>query len=281
MPETIGQRICWLRQEILGLTQEEFASRLHVSRNHISTVETEKANPSESLLALIACVFCVSFDWLTTGEPPMHDPANRAAYFLRAIGPAAARMEDLTTPAKRIRYLRAGYGLTRKDFARQMHKEEEYIARLESGKVEMTEEDAKLFHHAVKANAEWLLKGEGLPLDEEGINWIAGQLVGAMKGAAPGFPVALETVLDKYNVEQAMAICRRKYGDILIRHTLGEIEAGEIDQNLNEILQGIVLFWGNSSPELKTWFKVQFNMTFPMIEELKKSLTESSATKLA
>jgi hypothetical protein len=39
------------------------------------------------------------------------------------------------------------------------------------------------------------------------------------------------------------------------------------DKELNNIIEGIKLFWKQSKEEVRTWFKLQFRRTFPEIEE--------------
>lgn len=57
-----------------GLTQQEFADRLKVSRSNIATYETGKSNLGESTVALICRTFGVNELWLRTGEGEMLRP---------------------------------------------------------------------------------------------------------------------------------------------------------------------------------------------------------------
>ena len=63
---TMNGRIKTLRLA-LGLTQEEFATRLHVKRGTITNYEIGRNTPTSSVLALIYREFSVSPDWLERG----------------------------------------------------------------------------------------------------------------------------------------------------------------------------------------------------------------------
>ena len=68
--ETIGERIKRLRG-FLGMTQEEFASRIGSARNTIAGYEIGKREPSSQAIALICNVFNVNPSWLKSGSGEM------------------------------------------------------------------------------------------------------------------------------------------------------------------------------------------------------------------
>lgn len=69
----IGDRIKALRKAV-NLTQEEFASRLKISKGFVSNLEKGRVLPSEQLIHLMAYEFSSSEYWLTTGEDSMFLP---------------------------------------------------------------------------------------------------------------------------------------------------------------------------------------------------------------
>lgn len=73
---TIGIRIKQLRK-VLGLTQQEFADKIKVSRSNIATYEVGKNNPAEAVTNLICREFNVSGPWLRTGEGEMFVAKSR------------------------------------------------------------------------------------------------------------------------------------------------------------------------------------------------------------
>lgn len=64
---SIGQRILSLRKA-LKLTQEEFSSRLKISKGFLSNLEKGVRFPSDQLIKLISYEFSSSENWLETGE---------------------------------------------------------------------------------------------------------------------------------------------------------------------------------------------------------------------
>lgn len=67
---TIKNRIKAIRKHF-GLTQQEFADRLKISRNNIASYETGKSNLGDAIVSLICREFNVSEYWLRTGEGEM------------------------------------------------------------------------------------------------------------------------------------------------------------------------------------------------------------------
>ena len=64
---SIGKRIRKRRQE-LKLTQEDLASTLGLTPQHISGIEQDKRNPSLSSLAKLAEELGITVDYLVTGK---------------------------------------------------------------------------------------------------------------------------------------------------------------------------------------------------------------------
>lgn len=71
---TISDRIRQIRTGA-GLSQEEFAARIGISRRSLQTAEAGENTPRESTLRAICTAFDVSRAWLDTGEG---DPAAEA-----------------------------------------------------------------------------------------------------------------------------------------------------------------------------------------------------------
>ena len=64
---TKEERVRVLRKE-LGLTQEEFAERIHVKRGVISSIEINRGNLTERMANDICDVYNVNYQWLVDGE---------------------------------------------------------------------------------------------------------------------------------------------------------------------------------------------------------------------
>lgn len=74
----MNERIKKLRKE-LGFTQQEFADKIGMKRNTIANYETDRNEPSNSVISLICREFNVNESWLRTGEGEMFLPKPTAA----------------------------------------------------------------------------------------------------------------------------------------------------------------------------------------------------------
>ena len=66
----MDERIKKLRK-LLNLTQEDFASKIGLSRNFIAQIELKKKKPSDRTISDICREFRVNESWLRTGEGDM------------------------------------------------------------------------------------------------------------------------------------------------------------------------------------------------------------------
>lgn len=66
----MNERIKKLRKS-LDLTQQEFADKIGMKRNTVANYETDRNEPSNSVISLICKTFNVSETWLRTGEGEM------------------------------------------------------------------------------------------------------------------------------------------------------------------------------------------------------------------
>ena len=71
-----GEQIKSIR-ESKALTQEQFAEKLHVSRQAVSNWENDKNLPDIGMLILMSEVFEVSLDQLIKGDQPMNSIAEK------------------------------------------------------------------------------------------------------------------------------------------------------------------------------------------------------------
>ena len=72
----MNERVKELRKK-LNLTQQEFADKIGMKRNTVANYETNRNEPSNSVISLICREFNVSETWLRTGEGEMFiEPAT-------------------------------------------------------------------------------------------------------------------------------------------------------------------------------------------------------------
>lgn len=57
-----------------GLNQTEFGNRIGATQAMLTSYETGRVIPSDTVLKLICKEFSISYAWLKTGEGPMEDP---------------------------------------------------------------------------------------------------------------------------------------------------------------------------------------------------------------
>ena len=72
----MNERIKMLRMS-KGLTQQEFADRLKVSRSNIANYENGNRAPVDAMVSLICKEFNVNEDWLRYGKEPMRLALSR------------------------------------------------------------------------------------------------------------------------------------------------------------------------------------------------------------
>ena len=76
--EEIADRIKAVRKA-LGLTQDEFSSRIAIKRNTLAVIETQKRATSELVIKSICREFGVNLDYLLHGDEPMFVPKDVTA----------------------------------------------------------------------------------------------------------------------------------------------------------------------------------------------------------
>ena len=70
---TIGERIKFLRKQILNNTQKDFGLQIGLKPNSVSDIENGKNNVTEQTLKVICREFNINEEWLRTGKGDMYD----------------------------------------------------------------------------------------------------------------------------------------------------------------------------------------------------------------
>lgn len=70
---SIGERIKYLRKEVLNKSQKDFGEILGLKPNSISCIETGVNSPAEQTVKAICREFSISYLWLTEGIEPMRE----------------------------------------------------------------------------------------------------------------------------------------------------------------------------------------------------------------
>lgn len=86
--DSIGERIKYLRKEILEKTQKDFGFQIGLKPNSVSDIESGKNNPTEQTIKAICREFNISYLWLTEGIEPIKELLDTASM---------ARIDDIMT----------------------------------------------------------------------------------------------------------------------------------------------------------------------------------------
>lgn len=78
-----------------GLTQAEFAERIGVKANTVTSYETGLRIPSDAVIISICREFSISESWLRTGEGKMLDQADPDTELAKIFGQIAGSDDDL------------------------------------------------------------------------------------------------------------------------------------------------------------------------------------------
>lgn len=73
----IGERIRHLRKNELKMTQDDFASKIDISRSNIGNIEIGRIAVTERIISSICREFNVNEEWLRTGEGEMFIPLTK------------------------------------------------------------------------------------------------------------------------------------------------------------------------------------------------------------
>lgn len=81
-------------RKALGLTQEEFAAKIKVSRPNIGNIETGKIGITERIISDICETFKVNRAWLETGEGEQFVPEQTEDKIIEAFGRVVKMPDD-------------------------------------------------------------------------------------------------------------------------------------------------------------------------------------------
>lgn len=73
---SIHERIRYLRKDVLGMNQTEFAERLGLKQGSFSSIESGSSTVTDRTVKAICMVFNVREEWLRTGEGEMYSSAE-------------------------------------------------------------------------------------------------------------------------------------------------------------------------------------------------------------
>ena len=80
MNKSIGEKIKEIRKRN-NMTQQQFAESIGISRPHLSKIESNKENASDSVLKLISELYNVPYEQLSKGEIDWELTINASEFF--------------------------------------------------------------------------------------------------------------------------------------------------------------------------------------------------------
>ena len=72
-----GERIKYLRKEILKMTQQEFSDSINISRSNLANIETGKVDLTDRVSSDISKKHDINLEWLINGSGEIRKKLNR------------------------------------------------------------------------------------------------------------------------------------------------------------------------------------------------------------
>ena len=110
--KTTGERIRYLRKEVLKKTQKNFGSAIGLKPNSISDIESGKNIPTEQTLKAICREFNINEDWLRNGTGDMKNKLTKN----QEIGEFANEVMNLPDEDFKKRFIEALTKLDSRDW---------------------------------------------------------------------------------------------------------------------------------------------------------------------
>ena len=151
---TFAERFLYLRK-YLGLSQSEFAPKIHKTPGYISQVESGKINMSDGAILSVSNAYFVNPEWLKNGTGDIFLPGHETQ-------PA-----DPDNLAIRIRTVRKHLGLTQAQFADGIGFSKSQVVSVELKRANPSRELVQAIARVYQVNFQWLLTGSGEMMAKE------------------------------------------------------------------------------------------------------------------
>lgn len=90
----INDRIKYLRKEVLHITQDEFASKIQISRSNLGSIEIGRVNVTERVISDICKNFDINEEWLRTGNGKIKVELSKEEYIVDFISRILKSKDD-------------------------------------------------------------------------------------------------------------------------------------------------------------------------------------------
>lgn len=152
-----------------GLSQPQFAEKIHRSPGFISNVETGRSRISEKTLNAICEAFPIDRSWLMTGVNSVTGKTGEGGMFACGEGDDAGEHNPVDKEgfASRVRAVRKYVDLTQEEFGRRIGYSKIQICYVEKGKVIPSNQFLEKVASEFGINKCWIFTGSGNMEDQE------------------------------------------------------------------------------------------------------------------
>lgn len=90
----INDRIKYLRKEVLHITQDEFSSKIQISRSNLGSIEIGRVNVTERVISDICKSFDINEEWLRTGNGEIKSELSKEEYIADFVSRVLKSKDD-------------------------------------------------------------------------------------------------------------------------------------------------------------------------------------------
>ena len=192
----LSQRIRMLR-ELLGLSQNEFASKINRTSNFIAQIESGRSNISEKTKISICTTYHINPDWLNNGTGEIFKPGFTPPPFDKAGIPS------------RIKTVRQKLNMTQDEFAKMIDCSKSQLTSVEVGRVNPSNQWIAKLARSANVNISWLLSGKGDIFTEKKLNEDNIDYIFQFISENPRFRHIVSEAISAYTIRQDDTIWKR------------------------------------------------------------------------
>ena len=192
----LPQRIRTLR-EVLGLSQNEFASKINRTSNFIAQIESGRSSISEKTRMAICRTYNINSDWLNNGAGDMFKP-----------GFAPPSLDKAGIPS-RVKAVRQKLNMTQDEFAKMIGCSKSQLTSVEVGRVNPSNQWITKLANSANVSINWLLSGKGDLFTEEKLNEDNMDYIFQFISENPKFRHIVSEAISAYTIRQDDTIWKR------------------------------------------------------------------------
>ncbi|MBR4908582.1 MAG: helix-turn-helix domain-containing protein [Acidaminococcaceae bacterium] len=192
----LSQRIRTLR-EVLGLSQNEFASKINRTSNFIAQIESGRSNISEKTKTAICTTYHINPEWMNNGTGEIFKPGFAPPPFDKAGIPT------------RIKTVRQKLNMTQDEFAKMIDCSKSQLTSVEVGRVNPSNQWIAKLARLANVNLSWLLSGKGEIFTIENSNEDNIDVIFQFLSDNPRFRHIVSEAISAYTIQQDDTIWKR------------------------------------------------------------------------